>query len=78
MQQDLRLVALDPLAQAVEADVRRIVGVVVDAVGRTVAEQHVGPLAASVATLRIVDEVRRLLGITFVEETAPGVPAKAE
>lgn len=33
------------------------------------------PLADSVATLRTLDAVRRRLGVTFVEETAPGVPA---
>jgi predicted dehydrogenase len=33
------------------------------------------PLADSIATLRVIDEVRRQLGITFVEESAPGVPA---
>ena len=33
------------------------------------------PLGDSIATLRVVDEVRRQLGITFVEERAPGVPA---
>jgi hypothetical protein len=27
-----------------------------------------------VATLRVVDDVRRQLGITFVGESAPGVP----
>ena len=32
------------------------------------------PLADSVATLRVVDEVRRQIGVTFLEETAPGVP----
>jgi hypothetical protein len=32
------------------------------------------PLADSIATLRVIDEVRRQLGITFVEESAPGVP----
>jgi predicted dehydrogenase len=32
------------------------------------------PLAGSVATLRVVDEVRRQVGITFLEESAPGVP----
>jgi predicted dehydrogenase len=32
------------------------------------------PLADSVATLRVVDDVRRQLGITFVGESAPGVP----
>jgi hypothetical protein len=33
------------------------------------------PLTESIATLAIVDEVRRQLGVTFVEESAPGVPA---
>ncbi len=33
------------------------------------------PLADSMATLRVVDEVRRQIGVTFLEETAPGVPA---
>ena len=33
------------------------------------------PLRDSVATLRVVDEIRRQIGVTFVEETAPGVPA---
>ena len=37
-----RPVAVDPVAQAVEADVRRVVGVVVDAARRAVADQHVG------------------------------------
>jgi predicted dehydrogenase len=32
------------------------------------------PLADSVATLRVVDEIRRQIGVTFLEETAPGVP----
>ena len=32
------------------------------------------PLAASVATLELVDEVRRQIGVTFLEESAPGVP----
>jgi hypothetical protein len=32
------------------------------------------PLADSVATLRVVDDVRRQIGVTFLEETAPGVP----
>jgi predicted dehydrogenase len=32
------------------------------------------PLADSVATLRVVDEVRRQIGVTFLEESAPGVP----
>jgi predicted dehydrogenase len=32
------------------------------------------PLASSVATLRVVDEIRRQIGVTFVEESAPGVP----
>ena len=32
------------------------------------------PLADSVATLRVVDEVRRQINVTFLEETAPGVP----
>jgi predicted dehydrogenase len=35
----------------------------------------VRPLADSVATLRVVDEIRRQIGVTFVEESAPGVPA---
>jgi hypothetical protein len=34
------------------------------------------PLADSVATLRVIDEVRRQLGITFVEESEPGVPLR--
>ncbi len=33
------------------------------------------PLADSVATLAVVDEVRRQIGVTFLEEEAPGVPA---
>ena len=33
------------------------------------------PLADSVATLALVDEIRRQIGVTFVEESAPGVPA---
>jgi predicted dehydrogenase len=33
------------------------------------------PLAASISTLEIVDEVRRQIGLTFLEESAPGVPA---
>ena len=37
-----RLVAVDPVAQALEADVRRVVGIVVDAERRAVAEQDVG------------------------------------
>jgi len=32
------------------------------------------PLADSVATLRLVDEVRRQIGVTFLEESTPGVP----
>jgi predicted dehydrogenase len=32
------------------------------------------PLSDSVATLRVVDEVRRQIGVTFLEESAPGVP----
>ena len=32
------------------------------------------PLADSVATLRVVDEMRRQIGVTFLEESAPGVP----
>jgi predicted dehydrogenase len=32
------------------------------------------PLADSVATLRVIDDVRRQLGIAFVEESVPGVP----
>jgi hypothetical protein len=32
------------------------------------------PLAASVATLELVDEVRRQIGVTFLEESVPGVP----
>jgi predicted dehydrogenase len=31
-------------------------------------------LADSVATLRLVDEIRRQIGVTFLEESAPGVP----
>jgi predicted dehydrogenase len=38
-------------------------------------ETPLRPLADSIATLRVVDEVRRQIGVTFVEETAPGVPA---
>jgi predicted dehydrogenase len=34
------------------------------------------PLPDSVATLRVIDEVRRQLGITFVEESEPGVPLR--
>jgi predicted dehydrogenase len=33
------------------------------------------PLADSVATLELVDDIRRQIGVTFVEESAPGVPA---
>jgi predicted dehydrogenase len=32
------------------------------------------PLTDSVATLRVVDEIRRQIGVTFLEESAPGVP----
>ena len=32
------------------------------------------PLADSVATLDVIDEARRQVGITFVEESAPGTP----
>jgi predicted dehydrogenase len=32
------------------------------------------PLSDSIATLRIADEIRRQIGVTFVEESAPGVP----
>jgi predicted dehydrogenase len=32
------------------------------------------PLADSVAALALVDEVRRQIGVTFLEESAPGVP----
>jgi predicted dehydrogenase len=32
------------------------------------------PLTDSIATLRVVDEIRRQIGVTFLEETAPGVP----
>jgi predicted dehydrogenase len=32
------------------------------------------PLTDSIATLRVVDEVRRQIGVTFLEEAAPGVP----
>jgi predicted dehydrogenase len=32
------------------------------------------PLADSVATLRVVDEIRRQIGVTFLEESTPGVP----
>ena len=32
------------------------------------------PLADSVATLGLVDEVRRQIGVTFLEESAPGLP----
>jgi hypothetical protein len=38
-------------------------------------ETPLRPLRDSVATLRVVDEIRRQIGVTFVEETAPGVPA---
>jgi predicted dehydrogenase len=45
---------------------------------RRIAEGEAGtplrPLSASVATLEVVDEVRRQIGVTFLEETAPGVP----
>lgn len=34
----------------------------------------VRPLADSIATLRVMDDIRRQIGITFVEESAPGVP----
>jgi predicted dehydrogenase len=39
-------------------------------------ETPVRPLADSVATLRLIDEVRRQIGVTFREETAPGVPSR--
>jgi hypothetical protein len=32
------------------------------------------PLTDSVATLHLVDEIRRQIGVTFLEESAPGVP----
>ena len=32
------------------------------------------PAGRSVATLGLVDEVRRQIGVTFLEESAPGVP----
>jgi predicted dehydrogenase len=32
------------------------------------------PLADSVATLRVVDEIRRQIGVTYLEESAPGFP----
>lgn len=35
-------------------------------------ETPLRPLAESVATLRLIDEVRRQVGITFMEESAPG------
>jgi predicted dehydrogenase len=34
----------------------------------------VRPLEESVATLRVIDEIRRQIGVTFAEESAPGVP----
>ena len=37
-------------------------------------ETPLRPLADAVATLRVVDEIRRQIGVTFVEESAPGVP----
>jgi hypothetical protein len=37
-------------------------------------ETPLRPLADSVATLRVVDEIRCQIGVTFVEESAPGVP----
>jgi predicted dehydrogenase len=37
-------------------------------------ETPLRPLADSVTTLRIIDEVRRQIGVTFVEESAPGIP----
>ena len=37
-------------------------------------ETPLRPLADSIATLRVIDEVRRQIGVTFVEESAPGVP----
>ena len=46
------------------------------AVGET--ETPLRPLADSVATLRVIDEVRRQIGITFVGESAPGMPARAD
>jgi predicted dehydrogenase len=50
-------------------------------VARRVAAGETGtplrPLAQSVATLRLIDEVRRQIGVTFVGESAPGVPQKA-
>jgi predicted dehydrogenase len=32
------------------------------------------PLTDSVATLRVVDEIRRQIGVTYLEESAPGLP----
>jgi predicted dehydrogenase len=32
------------------------------------------PLTDSVATLRVVDEIRRQIGVTYLEESAPGFP----
>jgi predicted dehydrogenase len=47
-------------------------------VARRVAAGETGtplrPVSDSVATLRVVDEVRRQIGVTFREESAPGVP----
>ena len=32
------------------------------------------PLTDSIATRRVVDEVRRQIGVMFLEEAAPGAP----
>jgi predicted dehydrogenase len=42
------------------------------AVGDGLLESPLRPLAASLATIRVIDEVRRQLGIVFAEEARPG------
>jgi predicted dehydrogenase len=42
------------------------------AVGDGLPESPLRPLAASLATIRVIDEVRRQLGIVFAEEAGPG------
>ena len=51
----------------------------VEAARRIAAGETTTPLrppADSVATLEVLDELRRQIGVTFVEESAPGVPAR--
>ena len=63
-----RVVVVDPVAQPREADVRRVVGVVVDAERRAVAEQHVGGGALGViAALAVV--VAFTFGLSWVFTT---------